>query len=141
MVSVDAARRAEKISEGVRKWQKTAVQKRCSQKKLAEKLGTTVSKLRPFLKSPCRQLRKAGERRMVLEKVASARSAAQIYREVQPKSLAERSVRRLREPTRREIRATKKRLKLENRVTPEEHAQYSQSKKAGVFFRVSNILP
>lgn len=137
----DAARRAEKIAEGVRKWQKTALQKRCSKEKLAENLRTTVSKLRPFFKSPRKLLRKAGETKVVFEKVASARSAAQLFRELQPKCIAERSIRRLRQPTRSEIRATKRRKKLENRVTPEEHEQYSQSKRLGVFHRISNILP
>jgi hypothetical protein len=90
------------VLERIRRWQRAAKNRRCSMKTLAGEMHLTVGVIRSALRNLGRRMQKCKEVDEVVERIPKSRSGSDLFRTLQPKTVGERTIQRIRAPYRRE---------------------------------------
>ncbi len=119
-----AAKRREKIVEAVRARQKNSKEKRISLRKLAEKLGCSLSAVRCASKKASKKVAVSVEKVKVVKALGTRTpakdTAAKLSKELGIKHIPGRSVRRMRETVRAAVRQDRHARRVANFLTPEQ---------------------
>jgi hypothetical protein len=133
MTDLQAVRRECDFAAGVRRWQRESIKNRCSLKKLAEKLGCTVPRVKRALEAPRQRLRRASEKLVVVKELRKRYrkpqvrdSSVKLANDVGVTQIALRTVQTMRAPYRKRVMERKRQHRQANLVDPSQHDEISE---------------